>query len=364
MTETVTEFRGAFHDVMVITELRGSYPNVPISADVDYAALIAGDDNPTFITLPIGKAGVTSGNNRHYDEAFVIELERQTLANKPVGLMGHLSETDRATAFPQEAVHWVGALREGATLWGKGYIPPGPIRDRIAKYKATGKAIATSIDAFAEGIYDEGLKAMRMVAKSLRLNQIDIAPADRAGIPDLAAVPHFTTEMDAAPDIAQEDSVSTEQVIQELRKAKVTPLRGWTQTAPAEDVSDLAAIREALGVGEDADLVQSITEMRRTQKEQAQKAIVDRIRELATTGDKAIKVEAARGLVMELVAARNPQSIQEADAAYEQVSSSDGVKRLLAAEVRERMGPPQGGGSVAGQQGRNKYFQIPVEGGA
>src|SRR5690606_27672453 len=145
---------------------------VPIAADVDYAALIAGDDAPVFLTLPIGKAGATSGNKRHYDDAFVQELERQTLANKPIGLMGHLTEQERATAFPAEAVHWVGAIRDGDTLWGKAYVVPGAVRDRIQRYKAQGKAIATSIDAFAEGIYDESLKAMRMVAKSLRLNQI------------------------------------------------------------------------------------------------------------------------------------------------------------------------------------------------
>ena len=34
---------GAFRDILVIAELRGSYPNVPISADVDYAALTQGD---------------------------------------------------------------------------------------------------------------------------------------------------------------------------------------------------------------------------------------------------------------------------------------------------------------------------------
>src|SRR5690606_11477940 len=86
----VTEFKGSFTDVMVVTELRGAYPNVPIAPDVDYDALIAGDPNPMFLTIPIRKANVTSGNKRYYDEAFLQELERQTLENKPIGLMGHL----------------------------------------------------------------------------------------------------------------------------------------------------------------------------------------------------------------------------------------------------------------------------------
>src|SRR4030095_14401158 len=56
-------------------------------------------------------------------------------------------------------------------------------------------------------IWDESLKAYRMRADTLRLGQIDLAPADRAGIPDLAAVPHLTTEMQ---DSEEEDSTMPE----------------------------------------------------------------------------------------------------------------------------------------------------------
>src|SRR3972149_11512603 len=109
-------------DVMAVWELRGDYPDVPLAPDVDYAALVAGDEQPMFVTLPIGKVDAKSGNGRYYDESFVQELERQVLENKPVGLMGHLREADRATDFPLEAVHWVGAQRVGELLWGKGYV--------------------------------------------------------------------------------------------------------------------------------------------------------------------------------------------------------------------------------------------------
>src|SRR5690606_5940640 len=113
---------------------------------------------------------------------------------------------------------WVGAARDGDTLWGKAYVVPGPVRERIARYKAQGKAIATSIDAFAEGVFDTAINAYRMVAETLRLNQIDIAPADRAGIPDLAAVPLLTTEMEdaPAPETEQEPEMDRLQVINEM----------------------------------------------------------------------------------------------------------------------------------------------------
>lgn len=369
MGEQVKEFRGNFSDVLAITELRGSYPNVPISTDVDYAALVAGDDSPVFITLPIGKANVTSGNKRHYDEAFVQELERQTLANKPVGLMGHLSPQERATSFPPEAVHWVGAIRDGDTLWGKGYIPPGAVRDRIQRYKAQGKAIATSIDAFAEGVFDESLKAMRMVAKSLRLNQIDIAPADRAGIPDLAAVPMLTTEMEsdaAQEEDPQEPEMDKLQVINEMTAddARLLPdavrqaIVATVQTPP--EVAQVQELRQALGVDENANLAQLVTELRQQQETQRKAAVKQRITELAADKDKGIKVESVRGLVTELVASRNPQTVEEADAAYAQVVEMQSVKDALAAAVQNAMGPKQRV-PVPGQQGQAKYFPIPQE---
>lgn len=365
MGEQVKEFRGVFSDVMAVTELRGSYPTVPIAADVDYAALTAGDENPVFLTLPIGKVNVKSGNNRFYDEAFVQELERQTLTNKPIGLMGHLSESERPTAFPAEAVHWVGAVRDGDTLWGKAYVVPGPVRDRIQRYKAHGKAIATSIDAFAEGVFDESLKAMRMVAKSLRLNQIDIAPADRAGIPALASVPILTTEMEEpATEELQEPVMDKLQVINEMtaEDARLLPepvRQAIVATVPMPpEVQQVQELRQVLGVDEKANLTQLVTELREAKEQARQVAVKTRISELVTDQEKGIKVESVRGLVTELVNARNPQTPEEAEAAYSQVVEMQSVKDTLAAAVQATMGPRQTT-PLQGQNGQAKYFVIP-----
>lgn len=369
MTEPVTEIRGDFQDVLAVTELRGSYPTVSIAGDIDYDALIAGDPSPMFLTIPIGKAGVTSGNQRYYDDAFVTELERQTLANKPIGLMGHLPTADRATAFPPEAVHWVGATRQGDTLWGKAYVVPGPVRERIARYKAQGKAIATSIDAFAEGVWDATLAAYRMDAKSLRLNQIDIAPADRAGIPDLAAVPLLTSEMaeqppQPEPETEQEPEMDKLQVINEMTAEDARLLPDSVRAAILDavptppEVAQVQTIRETLGLDAAADVVGVVAEMRRVQDEQARQAVHNRIVELAADKESGVKLEAVRGLVVELVQARNPATVQEAETAYAQVIASDAVKAALKTQVIETMGPRQGT-PVAGQAAARKYFQIP-----
>jgi hypothetical protein len=364
MPNEVKELSGNFTAVMIISELRGGFPDVPIAGDVDYAALIAGDDKPVFLTLPIGKAGVTSGNSRHYDELWLQEFERQTLAIKPVGLMGHLSEQQRSTEFPPEAIHWVGVLRQGDTLWGKGYVPPGQARERIQRYKAQGKKIATSIDAFCDGIWDDKLAAYRMKADTLKLAQIDIAPADRAGIPALASLPHITREIATEPPVQGQEFTEMDklQLIRELTvdDARLLPkpvrdaVIGTTRTAP--EIAQVMQIREVLGLDANADPVAAIREIQRLQGEQHKATVTGKITELVTAG---IKAEAMRPVVTELVVARNPQTVDAAQVAYDAVVATDAVKAMLAAHVQTVMGPRQST-PVQGQQGQPKYFVIPA----
>lgn len=364
----VTELleRQQIHDVMAVWELKGDYPEVPIFDDVDYDALIEGDDRPVFVTLPIGKANVRSGNGRYYDDEFVRELERQVRAIKPIGLMGHLKPEDRATEFPPEAIHWVGAARVNELLWGKGYVPKGEARDRILRYKAQNKKLATSIDAFAEGVWDDDAKAYRMKAKTLKLNQIDIAPADRAGIADLAAVPIVTTEMADEQPEHEEQPMDKAQMIREMTAEDAALLPDAVRAAilaaaePAPEVALVHELREALGAGEGDDIKAMVVELKQERDERRQEAVKARIAELVANEENGIKVEALRGLVTELVAARNPQTVEDAEAAYAAVVESEAVKAALAAHVRETMGPAQTTG-VEGKAGRDKIFIYPEE---
>jgi len=367
---------GAVRDVMIISEFKGRPPDVPFAKGVDVQALTEGDEAPVFVTLPIGLVNAKSGNKRLYDDKFVKELEKQVLANKPVGLFGHLSPQQRATEFPSEAVHWVGAMRVGELLWGKGYVPAGEPRERLKRYKATKTKIATSIDCIAEGVWDEKEQAYRMKADTLRLGQIDIAPADRAGIADLAAVPHLTTEMLAhdtsdggtGDEYQENDTMDKAQVIRELTAddARILPepvRAAVLQSAqPAPEVAQVQELRQVLGVDEKANLTQLVTELRQAREEQAKAAVQTRIRELVEDKDKGIAVESVRGIVTELVNARNPQSVEEAEAAYQAVATSAHVSELLKATVATVMGPPQRT-PVAPRNGQHKYFQIPQEGG-
>lgn len=355
-----------FQDVMVIWELRGDYPtDIPYFSDVDIAELTAGDNEPMFLTLPIGQANVTSKNGRHYDSDFVAELERQVMQNKPIGIMGHLKPEDLGTEFPAEAIHWVGTKRVGEMLWGKGYVPPGAARERVRRYKATNKPLATSIFAEAAGTFDKAVNAIRMAAQSLRLNQIDIGPADRVGVPSLARLPLVTSEMQNNQSEEQMDKL---QVINEMTAddARLLP-KAVTEAVlatvqPAPEIALVTELRGALGVDGKADVVKLVTELKEEKAKAAKTAVTNRISELVGDKEKGIKVESMRGMITELVTARNPQSVEDVEAAYTAVCEMDSVKAALQAAVNGAMGPnmttpaqPQNGKAV------DQWFPLPVE---
>ena len=349
-----------FQDVMVIWELRGDYPtDIPLFSDVDIAELTAGDNDPMFLTLPIGQENVKSKNGRYYDSAFLAELERQVIATKPIGIMGHLKAEDLGTDFPEEAIHWVGTKRVGEMLWGKGYVPPGAARERVRRYKATNKPLATSIFAEAAGQFDKAVNAIRMAAKSLKLNQIDIGPADRVGVPSLARLPLVTAEMQQ-PKEEQMDKLT---VINEMTADDARLLPKPVQEAilatvqPAPEVALVSELRGVLGADDKANVVQLVTELKEAKETAAKTAVSNRIAELVNGG---IKVEAMRGMVTELVNARAPKTVDDVQAAYTAVTEMESVKAALTAAVVGAMGPnittptqPQNSKAV--------YFNIPQE---
>jgi len=340
-------FSGNFQDTLLIAEFKGGMPDVPVFKDIDLLELTAGEQNPVFVTLPIGKANAKSGNQRYYDEAFLVELERQVQDNKPIGLMGHLSDEQRSHAFPAEAVHWVGTMRVKEYLLGKGYVPAGDSRNRLQRYRATQKKIATSIDAKGDGVWSESLGAYKMIASTLVLNQIDIAPADRAGISDLSAVPLLTKEMATSSGIytvrpiVKEKKVTEEekrQAMLEMTAADASVLPDSVRAAIIQEYSK--EIKEALGLT-DGNIVDAVKSIQAKDAEREQAAVSSRITEMATTGDKAIKIEAVREMVIDMVEAKNPKTVLEAEKAYAEVLEKPSVKKALDLALQETMGPAQ-----------------------
>jgi len=357
---------GNFNDVTIISELRGGFPDVQFFEGIDIAELTKGDDDPMFLTIPIGEVDSKSGNGRFYDEKWLNELERQVQATRPIGIMGHLREDELGTKFPAEAIHWVGTQRVNETLWGKGYVPPGEARDRVRRYKATKKTLATSIFAKAQGIWDAGLSAYRMIADSMQLHQIDIGPADRVGIPSLARVPGLTAEMqlDEGDETPEEiETMDKLQVIQEMTADDARLLPKPVQDAilatvqPAPEVEIVTELCAALGVEDGQALTAVVTEMKEAQAAAKQQAVTVRVSELVSGG---IKIESMRGIVTELITAKRPATVEEAEAAYTAVIEMESVKQQLAAAAQAAMGPNHQTPAQPAN-GQKKYFAIPEE---
>jgi hypothetical protein len=322
-----------------VGQFRGNFPDVPIAAGVDMAALRALDAEPVFVTLPIvPEVGAVSANGLLYDEALVNSIAEQINAKRPAGMFGHLKDSERDSAFPLPEALWVGAKREGATLWGKAYIRPGAARDYVRHLKAVGGEIATSI--YGKGKPQPVREGVRRLSP-FRLESLDFAPPERAALQQ-GALPQVTAEMQTtatrAADVEQELDMNREQVIAELTANDIpaTVREQLVAEAVLPHVAQLATIRETLGLDANADLITIIAEMKRKADEEAAEAVARRIAELA--GE--IKIESVCAVVMELVQARRPTTVAEAEAAYTLVKESASVKRLLTAQVREMTGPP------------------------
>jgi hypothetical protein len=298
-------------------------------------------------------------------------MERQVSEKKPIGLMGHLSTDERSTAFPPEAVHWVGVQQVNELLWGKGYFPQGSSRDRLRRYKATNKPIATSIDAEADGEWNPKLGAYHMIAETLDLHQIDIAPKDRAGIPDLSAVPFITQEMmDKSTrsiiingsNVYRASSTSGEKKMgKQIEEMTVADISEMPQAVrDAINAEALKAMREQLGVPAGVEVSTFIQEIAKQKEDSAKKLISDRIVETVNNSETGIKIDSVRPTVVELVKAKNPKTVEEVQAAYDQVVESDHIKELLKSVVQETMGPPQRQ-PIPSQSApvKGKYFIIP-----
>lgn len=189
MPDTIREYS--------IGQFRGNFPDVPIATGVNMDELRELDADPMFVTLPvIPEVGATSRNGLLYDEALAISITKQINDNKPGGIFGHLKDEDRDSAFPIPDGQWVGASRDGKTVWGKAYIPPGAARDHIRRLKAVGGSIATSI--YGKGAYEAVSDGVRRL-KDFTLESVDFAPPERAAL-GYAASPHVTRELETSEE--------------------------------------------------------------------------------------------------------------------------------------------------------------------
>lgn len=356
--EAVREM-AAIRDSMVVTEFKGSYPTIKEFPDVDIEALTEGDKDQKggFVVLKIAKDDATSRNKRFYSKDFVRELEKWVFENRPIGIQGHLKDEDRGSEYPTPSIYWIGTAKVGDTLWAKGYIPPGETREMVKNLMATNGKIATSIYGNAAMTWDAQRGVWNVSSDLSNLEQIDLAPPTRAGIPELAVVPQLSKEIS---EMADDDPSPTEdenpmnklQVIQELQAtdARLLPevvVNAVTEAAVKPLQTQIAEIAKGLSVEPDgiaAKIVElvGIAEKHETvRQQQLETLIVSTVAEMVYPDAETVTdlMKSARQMVVEQVKSRQPADEAAIKEAVKTVSEMEHNAAIIKAGVVKEMGP-------------------------
>jgi len=318
-----------------ISELMGSMPDVSLADGVDYAALVAGDDDPVFLTLPLLETGAVSRNGKRYDADAVRALVEQINKNKPGGILGHMSDGERSTRFDLPSLMWVGAtLDQDGKAWGKAYIPKyaANVREYVLKSKARRANIATSI--YGTATMDGN------AVKNLRIESIDLADPTRAGVGAAVAEPIITREQ---IDIEEGDMPENDALISELRgdRDRIREQYESAQTRISEMETRIAeleqheetvtALRGLVPQGELVDAVREMTTVvREAARQQRESAIAEAVN--GAMGDIA-KNQAGAALIREMVGP--VESAEAATARVGELLQQEHVKAMLKAVVNQ-----------------------------
>lgn len=306
-----------------LSEMRGAYPEIPLPADIDRAAL---GDEAFFVTLPLGQAGAHSRNQRRYSRAAVEQMVAQINTRRPEGMWGHVAPDETSTRYDPPAIRWLAAVMDAEGIaWGKGLPLTGQARDYYRLAKATNARVGTSLVAWAQMDGDE--------VAALELVTVDLADPARVGVPMTASKPHISKEMSTEKD-------STQRRKGEERKAQSeNVLLPSLQSGEGVGVrSDLTALREMLGGSDVIDRVKLLLEEcsdLHTERE----ALLDAA--ITSQVERAVRVPSASGLVEQLVRARQPHTLTEISDAVAAVVTSEGVQAFLREALVREAGPAQ-----------------------
>lgn len=262
MTERITIAESRFHT------LKGDFPDIQVYPHIDKDLLYQGDPDPFHVVLPIAEIGRISKNGLEYDTELVAAIAEQ-LQSGIGGIRGHIPDENLGTAYPMDAVLWVGHSQQGDTLYAKGYVPPGDNREDIRRKKAVGGTIGTSIFGSAVKETSQSKKRSTWRAKEFKLEQVDLAPSQRAALENRRGflITREMQEGEDMPDVREITSAADvpqairEQIIAESEagkklarvselETKVTELEAQV-AEQAQYKSIVAEIRTTLGANSD-----------------------------------------------------------------------------------------------------------------
>lgn len=346
----------------ILTEFKGSFPEIAPRAGVDMEGLTEGDDKPFFLTLEVSRVGRVSKNGLLHDEELSTSIMEQINAQASTGNMGHIKESERSTAYPVSDVHWLGAARQGDSIWAKGYIPKtAPAqREHFRILMKTGGKAATSITGPAIREFVDK-KAGIWRAKNFELEQLDLAPYNRAALPpesDFVVTSEQNQRHDRYERMEQPTMTKTKaELIAELNVEDLPDeLRQAVIEAHQQDAGQKQAIEQK--DAQIAELQKTVAEYRTQEFESAlESTIAEYLNWQVEDEANKAKVQILRqqlktGILAKLGDERTPAKIQEAaKAAWEEIQP-------LAETVQQAM---MGPGAVINeaQKGTRKIEDTP-----
>jgi hypothetical protein len=307
-----------------LSEMRGTYPEIPLPEDIDRAAL---GEEAFFVTLPLGQAGAQSRNQRRYSRAAVEQMVAQINSQRPEGMWGHVAADEASTRYDPPAIRWLAATIDAEGIaWGKGLPLTEQTRDYYRLAKATNARVGTSLVAWAQMDGDE--------VKALELVTVDLADPARVGVPMTAARAHISKEMSAdAKDSTQRRKGEEQDAKGFVGAQRAAPLT--SEIVPLEG-ADVAALREMLE-GELRSPGDLVAQVRRLMDERGE--LLDAA--ITAAVERVVRVPSASGLVEELVRARKPETLVEIGDAVAAVVTSEGVQAFLREALVREAGPAQ-----------------------
>jgi hypothetical protein len=94
--------------------------DIPVTAEIDIAALKAGDDDPMEVVVEIPTGKSTRGWN--YQPKALQDIVGEVMTQGLPGFLGHQKPEDVGNEFPDPVTHWVGAVWKNGKAYIRGVI--------------------------------------------------------------------------------------------------------------------------------------------------------------------------------------------------------------------------------------------------
>lgn len=339
---------------------------VPIDP-ASISEITAGDDDPRFATFVI-ESGWSKSQRYWGPELFQNIAEQINRTDEPlVGYLGHIKPEDDAFVFPEIQMQWLKGKviqsGENAKLAVKAYVLPNTkARDYIRR------GIARTVSWYGKAAQVPFGKGVRVTG--FKIESIDLARPRKAGM-SAALVGGLTSEMEEntvkPEEIAalQENELRAHNpgLVKGIEDAVRTPLEtrvSEMETKTKDADTTFAEIRKALGLSEDAeilDVIKGMASSMRAAARQVREALLDSVIEKKLGKDNAFAAKMVKVALVGEMESQGIKGTEDSKADDERLVSEmvnsfidkdDDLKKIVSEMEQNPPSPPESSGTEGG----------------